>query len=54
MTVFSCCENPVGIYKNAKAAFDKSSSKTSNIFFVNIKSLQNKFLCVESQSVCIV
>ena len=28
--------------------------KTSNIFFVNIKSLQNKFLCVESQSVCIV
>ena len=43
MTLFSCCENQVGIYKNAKAAFDKSSSKTSNIFFVNIKSLQNKF-----------
>ena len=39
MTVFSCCENPVGIYKNAKAAFDKSSSKNFKYFLCEYQEL---------------
>ena len=53
--LFSCCENLVGIYKNAKAAFDKSSSKKVQIFSLWVaKACKTSFLCVESQSVCIV
>ena len=37
--LFSCCENLVGIYKNAKAAFDKSSSKNFKYFLCEYQEL---------------